>query len=676
MRWQHLFSTNRTRSPRAKTRLHMENLEGREVPAALMIRSIDGTGNNVQHPEWGEAGSTFRRVAPAEYGDGLATPAGADRPSARVISNALADQADVPVNNERMLSAMVYAWGQFIDHDIDLTPTGAGEQFSIAVPTGDPYFDPNSTGTKSIPLTRSAYDPTTGTTNPRQQVNAITPWIDGSMVYGSDQATADSLRTFSGGQLKTSGDNLLPVNEAGFFLAGDVRVSENPELTSLHTIFLREHNATAQRLAQQNPSWSDEQLYQQARAWVIAEIQVITYKEWLPTVLGSNAVGLYRGYKANINPAISNEFATAAFRFGHSLLGDDIEFLGNNGLPIRDEVSLAEAFFNTSLVKENNVDPILKYLASDPSSELDTRIVDSVRNFLFGPPGAGGLDLASLNIQRGRDHGLADLNATRVAFGLPRYTKFEQITNDVNVQNKLRSLYTTVDNIDLWVGILSEKHVNGASIGSTGKAIISEQFNRLRDGDRMWYQRNFPATEVRRLNMTTLSDLIERNTHLTTIQPNAFVFRASITGTVFGDGNRNGTLNGGEQRFAGRTVRLLDADTGEVIATTTTNAQGVYSFDVVDGLRTGRYRVHQVLPPGAISSAPDRVLNIVSGETFITKVDLGSYIPPAGQQPPPPGNPPPPPPPAPGNPPPPPPHRPGQITLPRGFFLEHGLEGL
>lgn len=621
-------------------------LEDRLVPAGPEFRSIDGSGNNIANPSWGQAGGSFIRLAPPEYTDGISSPAGADRPGAREISNALADQGDEDVLSDRFLSAMMYAWGQFIDHDFDLTPTGTTESFNIPVPAGDPYFDPLNTGTQVITMKRSTAAAGTGTstTNPRQQVNGITAWLDGSMVYGSDAATARSLRTMQRGMLKSSAGRLLPVDAQGNFLAGDIRVNENPELTSLQTLFVREHNRKAAEIGAANPRLTDEEIYQRARAWVIAEIQVITYKEWLPQLIGGNGVGPYRGYDPRVNPAISNEFATAAFRLGHSMLGDDIEFLGNNGLPIRDEVSLADAFFNPALVKENGIDPILKYLASDPSSEIDSMVVGSVRNFLFGPPGAGGLDLASLNIQRGRDHGLADYNDTRAAVGLPRVTSFSQITSDPEKAAKLEELYGTVDKVDLWVGVLAENHVAGGSVGPTARAIIVDQFSRLRSADRFWYQRTFSGRDLQQLESTTLTSLIQRNTNLTTVQPNSFVFQAVVSGTVFGDGNRDARRNPAEQGLANRTVRLIDATTNEVVAEKQTNARGEFRFDVHDGVRTGRYLIQVVALPGETVTTPNRVVSIQSGNQQLPPQDIGLTrrnqppvpVPPAPNPPPPP----------------------------------------
>ncbi len=581
------------------SRLTLMTLEERLVPSTLELRSYDGSNNNLSNPEWGMAGINFLRIAPAEYADGIAEPAGEDRPSARAISNAVSAQAEETISNDRMLSALVYAWGQFIDHDLDLTLESHDESFPVIVPTGDPTFDPNGTGSQTLSFSRSGYDPETGNSldNPREQVNLITAWLDGSMIYGSDEATAESLRTFEGGRLKTSEGDLLPMDQAGFFLAGDVRANENPELTSLHTLFVREHNRVAGEIAAANPDLDDEAIFQQARAWVIAELQAITYNEWLPALLGTGTLGPYQGYDPGVNPGIANEFATAGFRVGHSLLGDSIEFLGDDGQPVAEAVSLAEAFFNPSLVSEYGIDALLKNLASDLTSEVDTRVVDSLRNLLIPTPGQTvTLDLVSLNIQRGRDHGLADYNTVRAAYGLPAVHDFADITSDPELQDALRSLYSRVDNIDLWVGALAEDHLPGSSVGPTVRAIIADQFDRIRAGDRFWYENIYSGADLRTLRNTSLSDIIERNTELTSIQDNPFFFEAEIRGVVRQDNKPNGRREprGPGRNQEERVVQLVDLSSGEVVAEQSLNTDGRFRFTAFDGLRTGEYTIRVV----------------------------------------------------------------------------------
>jgi hypothetical protein len=111
-----------------------------------------------------------------------------------------------------------------------------------------------------------------------------------------------------------------------------------------------------------------------------------------------------------VNPGIRHRVLDGRFRLGHSMLNNEIEFISNDGEETRDPLPLANAFFNPTVLPVTGLAPVLKYLASDRAQEIDVHVVDGVRNFLFGPPGAGGFDLPSLNIQRGRDHGLADYN--------------------------------------------------------------------------------------------------------------------------------------------------------------------------------------------------------------------------------------------------------------------------
>ena len=615
-------NTSKLRKCRA---LRLENLQSRELMAvdlAGLLRqgdiptySVDGTANNVAQSEWGSTQEKLLRLAKAEYGDSISTPNGANRPSAREISNTIADQGSEDIISNRNLSAFMYAWGQFIDHDIGLTPTASTESMSIAVPAGDPYFDPQSTGTKVMRTSRSLFDASTGTsaTNPREQINTITAWLDGSMVYGSDTKSAAALRTMSGGKLKMGTDGLLPLNNATnfpngtlqmandahrvadnqLFAAGDVRANENIELSSLQSVFVREHNRWADRLAAQNPKLTDAELYSRARAIVIGEIQSITYNEWLPALLGQAGLSPYRGYNPRVNPGLSNEFSTGAFRFGHSLLGDDIEFLNDSGRPVADSIELKDAFFNPRALDGKTIDSVFKYLSSDPASELDSKVVGSVRNFLFGQPGQGGFDLASLNIQRGRDHGLADYNDVRAAVGLPRVRSFADITRNVELQAKLQKLYGSFDNIDLWVGALAEDHLPQASVGPTVARILVDQFQRIRNGDRFWYQNEFSGQLLRDIDNTRLSDILKRNTGMKNMQQNVFVFQASLEGSVYADRNNDRRRGFNEPGLAGWTVALIDSS-GEIVATKVTDRTGRYLFDVQSGVRTDSYQVQVI----------------------------------------------------------------------------------
>ena len=336
------------------------------------------------------------------------------------------------------------------------------------------------------------------------------------------------------GCLKTSDGDLLPFNTEGLanaggtsetlFLAGDVRANEQIGLTAMHTLWVREHNRIANELAQQDPRASDEQLYQRARAIVIAQMQAITFNEFLPALLGEDAVPDYRGYDRRVDPSIANEFSTAAYRFGHSMLSPELQRLNNDGTTAAEgNISLRDAFFSPDEISNNGIDSLLVGLANQQAQEIDSQIIDDVRNFLFGPPGSGGFDLASLNIQRGRDHGLADYNQIREDYGLDPVTSFADITSDVDAQLALQQAYGDVDSIDAWVGGLAEDHLPGSSMGELITAVLVDQFTRLRDGDRFWYQETFRGRELRMDRQHDLmADVIERNTDITGLQDNVF----------------------------------------------------------------------------------------------------------------------------------------------------------
>ena len=490
------------------------------------FRTINGRFNNPIVPWLGSTGVTFVRKAPAAYGDGAGRiPARSDGSSARAISQAIADQGgkDMPSNVGN--SNMFWLWGQFLDHDMDETPIAVPiERFDIVVPTGDPWFDPDGTGSQTIELDRSGYQLGAG---PREQINAITAFIDASNVYGSDQERANELRAMDGtGRLKTSDGDLLPYNLNRFpnapthlnptlFLAGDVRANEQVGLIAIHTLFVREHNYWADQIRAANPTFTGDDVYEHARAIIGGIMQAITYNEFLPLLLGPDAIPPYAGYDPGVDPGISNVFATAAFRMGHSMLPTFLHRMDSDGTEADEgHLSLAQAFFQPTHIGRYGIDSILRGMTMTRAQQLDGLIISDVRNFLFGIPGDGGFDLASLNIQRGRDHGLPDYNTVREAFGLPRVSDFIGVTSNDEMQSKLASVYADCDQIDPWVGFLVEDTIPGAMVGETLRAALADQFIRLRDGDRFWYEAYLPADLVDTVNQQTLSTIIRRHTSI------------------------------------------------------------------------------------------------------------------------------------------------------------------
>ena len=463
------------------------------------------------------AGQPLRRLFPSGYADGRSAPAGQDRPGAREISNAVvASTGDK--ENKAGATDLFWVWGQFLDHDLDLTKSGNGA-FDIPVPEGDPSFDAQGSGDRTLHFTRSQ-----GTDNAlgaRQQVNDITALIDASNVYGSDPAKTAELRSFEGGRMIVSEGDYMPMGTRGFFEAGDERANENIGLTAMHTLFVREHNRVADVLAADNPGMSDEQIFTEARRWVTAQLQAVTMNEFLPVLLGPQAGGAYGGHQEGLDAQISNAFSGAAFRFGHTMVSDDLTLRDAGGNET--SVALRDVFFRPDTFAAVGPDAIFRGLSSNVAQAVDPEIVDSLRSFVMEGPTSPRLDLAALNIQRGRDHGLPSLNDARAGLGMPPVTSFDDPAFREGVGARLAQVYDNPDQIDLWVGLLAEAPQGEGLVGPTQQAILADQFNRLRAGDPDWYENTFTPEQIAQLNNNRLSDIIERNTGVTDMQEYALL---------------------------------------------------------------------------------------------------------------------------------------------------------
>ncbi|XP_027726335.1 eosinophil peroxidase [Vombatus ursinus] len=555
-----------------------------KCPRRSKYRTITGRCNNRRKPWLGASNQALARWLPAEYEDRISLPYGwtpgkkrngFTLPLVRAVSNQIVRFPQGKVTSDRNRALMFMQWGQFIDHDLDFSPESQAKvaftkgidcekscaQILPCFPIKIPPNDPRITNRKDcIPFDRSA------PACPRKssvlnQLNTLTSFLDASMVYGSEDALAVRLRNTSNQlgllavntQFQDNGRALLPFGNLQedpclltnrnarirCFLAGDSRASETPKLTALHTLFVREHNRLARELKRLNPRWRGEKLYQEARKIVGAMVQIITYRDFLPLVLGRararRTLGRYRGYCSRVDPRVSNVF-TLAFRFGHTMIQPFMFRLGNRyqSLKSNSRVPLSTVFFASwRVVNEGGIDPILRGLIATPAklNRQDEILVDELRDKLFRQFRRIGLDLAALNMQRSRDHGLPGYNAWRRFCGLsqPRtLSQLARVLKNTSLARKFMRLYGTPDNIDIWVGAVAEPLLPGARVGPLLACLSENQFRRARDGDRFWWQNRgvFTRRQRQALGRISLSRIVCDNSGITTVPRH--IFKANI----------------------------------------------------------------------------------------------------------------------------------------------------
>ena len=557
------------------------------------IRTHDGSCNNREKPARGSSFSPFRRLLPAHYEDGLMQlngfrqsklennmfrdgPFTPPHPSARLVSSTII--RDRPINASQ-LTHLAMQWGAFAAHDFALTVEFPNPNCDIQncvctdvcapirVPADDQAFGVGTPRNGScLPFSRTLPACSTKDFQARAQVNEITHYLDGSVVYGSTKTRANFLREFVGGRLKvgdpfpagtgrdslpqippcpprenSKGEELPPAESCcppGFdtcFVAGDVRANEEVSFIVIHTIWLREHNRIAAALANLNPEWDDERLYQESRKIVTAQLEQITLYEFLPAILGQEffdkLIGLYPGYQPDRDSSIPNGFSTAAYRFGHTLIQDKFVRAGPDYLPNElGPLTLRDSFMNPQgYFDSQGTDPILRGWITQPARAFDEFVNSVLTTQLFEREPGMGLDLATLNIQRSRDHGLAPYPAWK-HFCQERFPEFSNLFEFSNELTKIRFLqtYGALDTLDLWPGGLAEETIPGGMIGPTFACIFAITFSDLRNGDRFWYENTnpevFTPAQLAEIRKTSLARVLcDNGDAIATVQPNPFL---------------------------------------------------------------------------------------------------------------------------------------------------------
>lgn len=512
-------------------------------------RSYTGHCNNVEHPEWGAANTAFGRWLLPVYHDGVAQPRamsvtdGQELPSAREVSMVV-HQDKFGDGQLSSMTTMATFFGQFIFHDLShpaMTTSRRGELIKCCR-GGRPIHPeclPIRGGGDCLEYVRSS--PALRDRcrlGAREQVNQASSYLDASPLYGATKERAHSLRAFVGGRLKTinlfgrekeflpmDNSNRVRCRSSECFLSGDERVNENLGLSIVHTMLMREHNRIAAQLAQLNRHWDDALLFEETRRIVIAQLQHITYKEFLPHILGEEAVerynlrlqgeDFYHGYNMSLEGTVVNSVGSAVLSFLHTMMPPRMERYRED-MTKTGEVPMVATMFNPSeLIDKRLEEYVLGMISQNTPAAGATLAMEMTNSIDNGEM----FDLAAFTIQQGRDHGLRGYLAFRAACGLqPKVANFDDLITIAkrDTLKRIASVYKHVEDIDLYTGGLAEKPLPGAMVGPTFACLLGRTFDHLRRGDRFWYENDMPTSAFTRAQLgeirkATLARLICEN---------------------------------------------------------------------------------------------------------------------------------------------------------------------
>lgn len=588
------YSSNDFQQEKAKTMFRRYNELSCDLPQPgecdfeSKYRTADGSCNNVENPDWGMTGAMQQRVLANDYDDNLGHPRTKGfrkraLPNPRKVSNVVHKNPTFRENRSNRLTLHVMGFGQFLDHDIAITPEeedvpdcceGSARDdtescFNIIIQESSIETSPIFVPGYCMEVKRSAPvfcpDATSEGRSVRQQTNGLTSFIDASNVYGSTVERQKELRENGNGyRLATSTFNINSLKFQRILngpddgciltdptqhcsLAGDIRVNEIPTLTSYHFLFVKEHNRIAEEIKAYYDD--DETIFQGTRRILIAIMQKIVYDEFLPSFFSPEGLRTYRlkstadyRYEPYTNPTLLNAFGIA-YRVGHSWVPQQVQLLDRNFRQINREGftrNTEDVFLNPDLTYEWNAFPRLAFFMSGRRSpETDRVLEEAIRSLLFFNANTNtAFDLAALNIQRGRDHGLPSYNEYRRWCGLSllnsEWHNSGLVDHTVTMQRLLKDAgYQSPLDIDLFVGGMTETPLRDGNLGPTFECIIGRHFKNLKFGDRFWYQNDdagFTSEQISAIQKYSLAKVLCNNYNYKNINcPSAFVSRDPLT---------------------------------------------------------------------------------------------------------------------------------------------------
>ncbi|TSM52321.1 Dual oxidase 2 [Bagarius yarrelli] len=504
------------------------------------VQRYDGWYNNLAYHRRGTAGAPLMRLLAAYYSDGVFQIQGLNLPNARRISNTVSRgrSGHLSVQNRTALSLF---FGSHVMYEIveSRRPGCPAEFVNIPVPKDDPVFRSNSTEQVLLSFQRVNWDHNSGQSpnNPRNQINHVTAWIDGSSIYGTSSSWCDALRSFQGGLLsigssnmpkQTTSNNFMwsapnpftgQTGPKGLYEFGNAWANENIFTVAEAIVWFRYHNYLATQLHKEHPWWSDEKLFQNARKRVIATFQ------------------------KSVDPGVSPEFQIVTTSYDLTLLPPGVYMRNrtchyrkvvNNDGSTSPALRMCNSFWsrdNPNFKSGQDMDELIMGMASQIAEREDNIIVEDMQDYMYGSLRFSRTDAVAEAIQRGRDFGLNGYNRVRKALNLPPVKTWGEINPSLNKTNpelfmELSKLYGyDINRLELFVGALLEIN-NGP--GPVLSSIVLEQFERIRNADRFWFENQqnglFTEEEIQAIQNTRYYDILLKTTSAKTAELQEDVF--------------------------------------------------------------------------------------------------------------------------------------------------------